>query len=45
MKRFGEPVSPMVDLPAECEIVKLHRVIEGKLLIASATGHGLIKWR
>ena len=39
---FGEPVSLMVDLPADSAIVKLVRVSKGKLLVAASTGHGLI---
>ena len=39
---FGEPISLMVDLPAESEIVKLVRVQNGKLLVAASTGHGLV---
>ena len=39
---FGEPVSLMVDLPADSAIVKLVRVKKGKLLVAASTGHGLI---
>ena len=39
---FGEPVSLMVDLPADGEIVKLVRANKGKLLVAASTGHGLI---
>ena len=39
---FGEPVSLMVDLPADSAIVKLVRVNKGKLLVAASTGHGLI---
>ena len=39
---FGEPVSLMVDLPADSAIIKLVRVNKGKLLVAASTGHGLI---
>ncbi|MDA0959308.1 MAG: DNA topoisomerase IV subunit A [Proteobacteria bacterium] len=39
---FGEPVSLMVDLPADCEIVKLLRAGDGKMLVAASTGHGLV---
>jgi topoisomerase-4 subunit A len=39
---FGEPVSLMVDLPADSAIIKLVRVDKGKLLVAASTGHGLI---
>ncbi len=39
---FGEPVSLMVDLPADSAIIKLVRANKGKLLVAASTGHGLI---
>ena len=39
---FGEPVSLMIDLPADSDIVKLVRAAEGKLLVAASTGHGLV---
>ena len=39
---FGEPVSLMVDLPADSSIVKLIRANKGKLLVAASTGHGLV---
>ncbi|MDC3234973.1 DNA topoisomerase IV subunit A, partial [Candidatus Puniceispirillum sp.] len=39
---FGEPVSLMVDLPADSAIVKLVRANQGKLLVAASTGHGLV---
>ncbi|MDC0063229.1 DNA topoisomerase IV subunit A [Candidatus Puniceispirillum sp.] len=39
---FGEPVSLMVDLPADSSIVKLVRANKGKLLVAASTGHGLV---
>jgi len=39
---FGEPVSLMVDLPADCDIVKLLRAGDGKMLVAASTGHGLV---
>ncbi len=39
---FGEPVSLMVDLRADSEIVKLVRANGGKLLVAASTGHGLV---
>ena len=39
---FGEPVSLMVDLPADSAIVELVRAGSGKLLVAASTGHGLI---
>ena len=39
---FGEPVSLMVDLPADVSIVKLLRGTSGKMLVAASSGHGLI---
>ena len=39
---FGEPVSLMVDLPADCDIVKLLRAGDEKMLVAASTGHGLV---
>ena len=39
---FGEPVSLMVDLPADIDIVRLVRANSKKLLVAASTGHGLI---
>ncbi|MDC1383384.1 DNA topoisomerase IV subunit A [Candidatus Puniceispirillum sp.] len=39
---FGEPISLMLDLPADSEIVKLVIAGDGKLLVAANTGHGLI---
>ena len=39
---FGEPISLMVDLPSDNEIVKLVRADNGKLLVAASTGHGLV---
>jgi topoisomerase-4 subunit A len=39
---FGEPVSLMVDLPADSDIVKLVRAGNGKMLVAASTGHGLV---
>ena len=39
---FGEPVSLMVDLPADVEIVRLMKAEGEKLLVAASTGHGLI---
>ncbi|MEL0042176.1 MAG: DNA gyrase subunit A, partial [Candidatus Puniceispirillum sp.] len=39
---FGEPISLMVDLPADSEIVDLIRAGDGKLLVAASTGHGLV---
>ena len=39
---FGEPVSLMVDLPADSDIVKMVRAGDGKMLVAASTGHGLV---
>ncbi|MBL6595769.1 MAG: DNA topoisomerase IV subunit A [Candidatus Puniceispirillum sp.] len=39
---FGEPVSLMVDLPADYDIVKLLCAGDGKMLVAASTGHGLV---
>ena len=39
---FGEPVSLMIDLPADVEIVRLLRAGGKKMLVAASTGHGLI---
>ena len=39
---FGEPVSLMVDLPADVDIVRLMKAAGKKLLVAASTGHGLV---
>ena len=39
---FGEPVSLMVDMPAESVIIKLVKASGGKLLVAASSGHGLV---
>ena len=39
---FGEPVSLMVDMPAESDIIKLVKASGGKLLVAASSGHGLV---
>ncbi len=39
---FGEPLSLMIDLPADVNIVRLLRANGKKLLVAASTGHGLI---
>jgi len=39
---FGEPVSLMIDLPADVDIVRLLRANGKKILIAASTGHGLV---
>ena len=32
----------MVDLPADVLIIKLLRVVQGKMLVAASSGHGLV---
>jgi len=39
---FGEPVSLMVDLPADVDIVRLMKAEGTRLLVAASTGHGLL---
>ncbi len=39
---FGEPISLMVDLPADREIVKIVIAGDGKLLVVASSGHGLV---
>ncbi|MEK9936815.1 MAG: DNA topoisomerase IV subunit A, partial [Rhodobiaceae bacterium] len=39
---FGEPVSLMVDLPADVDIVRLLKAEGQRLLVAASTGHGLV---
>lgn len=39
---FGEPLSLMLDIPAEVELVTILKVVSGKLLVASDKGHGLV---
>ena len=39
---FGEPVSLMVDLPADVDIVRLMKAAGKRLLVAASTGHGLV---
>ena len=39
---FGEPVSLMVDLPADVDIVRLMKAAGKQLLVAASTGHGLL---
>ena len=39
---FGEPVSLMVDLPADVDIVRLLKAQGQRLLVAASTGHGLV---
>ena len=39
---FGEPVSLMVDLPADVDIVQLLKAEGKRMLVAASTGHGLL---
>ena len=39
---FGEPVSLMVDLPADVDIVRLMKAEGQRMLVAASTGHGLV---
>ena len=39
---FGEPVSLMVDLPADVDIVRLVKAEGQRMLVAASTGHGLL---
>ena len=39
---FGEPVSLMVDLPADVDIVRLLKAEGQRMLVAASTGHGLL---
>jgi len=39
---FGEPVSLMVDLPADVNIVRLLKASGKRLLVAASSGHGMI---
>ena len=39
---FGEPVSLMVDLPADVDIVRLMKAGGQRMLVAASTGHGLL---
>ena len=39
---FGEPLSLMMDVPADVSLVNIIKVRKGKLLVASDKGHGLI---
>ena len=39
---FGEPVSLMVDLPADFDIVRLLKAEGKRMLVAASTGHGLL---
>ena len=39
---FGEPVSVMVELGADTEIINVFPALEGAILMASSSGHGFI---
>lgn len=39
---FGEPVSLMVDLPADVDIVRLLRANGKRMLVAASSGHGMV---
>ena len=39
---FGEPVTLMVDLPADVDIVRLLKAEGKRMLVAASTGHGLL---
>ena len=39
---FGEPLSLMLDIPAEVALVNILRAVSGKLVVASDKGHGLV---
>ncbi len=39
---FGEPLSLMIDIPADCGLVQIVKAGEGRLLVAANTGHGLL---
>ncbi|MEC7237564.1 MAG: DNA gyrase subunit A, partial [Pseudomonadota bacterium] len=39
---FGEPISLMVDLPADVDIVRLMKAGGQRMLVAASTGHGLL---
>ena len=39
---FGEPVSLMVDLPADVDIVRLLKAEGKRMLVAASTGHGFL---
>ena len=39
---FGEPVSLMVDLPADVDIVRLLKAEGKRMLVAASSGHGLL---
>ena len=39
---FGEPLSLMLDIPADVAFVNILKAVSGKLLVASDKGHGLV---
>ena len=39
---FGEPLSLMLDIPADVALVNILKAVSGKLLVASDKGHGLV---
>ncbi len=39
---FGEPLSLMLDIAADGELVSMIKAASGKILIASSAGHGLV---
>ena len=39
---FGEPLNLMLDISADASIVAMLKAEEGKLLLASTTGHGMV---
>ena len=39
---FGEPLSLMIDIPADVSLVNILKARKGRLLVASDKGHGLI---
>ena len=41
-RSFGEPLSLMLDIPADVSLVNILKVVSGKLLVASDKGHGLV---
>ena len=41
-RSFGEPLSLMIDVPADVSLVNVLKTRKGKLLVASDRGHGLI---
>ena len=39
---FGEPLSLMLDIPADVALVNILKAVSGKLLVTSDKGHGLV---